>query len=564
MNLNLKISVKSTSSSSNQHIARPNMFPTVRRMSAMWSNIQDVSSVALSSIKDSNVQQLGNFTTGNANRQNQFSASFDRLSDEVILRIFSYLPHREVLRISTVCKRWLKVSSDSRLWSHVSLRPEVSGLHVTNADLLVNVIASRFGSSLKYIELPIELITHTILHELASKCPNLTQILLDFSTAMQLHDFNALYSFPTKLQTICICLSEVIFMEGFMRKIYNFINGLEVLHLIGTYERAVEHTEEESEEIYEVINIHKLRGAVPNLKIINLFGINFIDDSHVEAFASSCSDLEYLGLNFCSKFTGSSLQILIQKCKRLSSLMMQQTNLQDEHVMSVEWDKTNLRELDITGTELSGTSLIYLLTRVPALRYLSTGQQDGFTDQVLKEYLEKGNIKSLVAVDFDSNENLTDEILLHFVKCTGKNLRGLRLSGIPQLTEPFWLSILPVLSSIRILVMGMPVGCCQKIQQKVHIDSLIDAIANRCQDIQRLEVSWDSETLRFSDRSSKAVDLIRLKCLSLSCWVLSDGKYFEMVKSNFERADRRTVVRSSINCRVTLVYLLMHYKNLTF
>lgn len=232
--------------------------------------------------------------------------------------------------------------------------------------------------------------------------------------------------------------------------------------------------------------------------------------------------------------------------------------------MSVEWDKTNLKELDITGTELAEGSLIYLLTRAPALRYLSAGQQDGFTDRVLKEYLEKGNIKSLVAVDFDSNENLTDEIMLHFVKCIGPNLRGLRLSGIPQLTEPFWISILPVLRSIKILVMGMSVGCCQKIHQKIHIDSLIDAIANRCQFIQRLEVSWDSETLRFSDRSSKAVDLIRLKCLELGCWVLSDGKYFEMVKSNFERADRRTVVRSSINCRVTLVYLLMHYKNLVF
>lgn len=233
-------------------------------------------------------------------------------------------------------------------------------------------------------------------------------------------------------------------------------------------------------------------------------------------------------------------------------------------MVSVEWDKTNLKELDITGTELAESSLIFLLTRVPALRYLSAGQQDGFTDQVLKEYLEKGSIKSLVAVDFDSNENLTDEIMLHFVKCIGPNLKGLRLSGIPQLTEPFWISILPVLRQIKILVMGMSVGCCQKIHQKIHIDSLIDAIANRCQHIQRLEVSWDSETLRFSDRSSKAVDLIRLKCLELGCWVLSDGKYFEMVKSNFERADRRTVVRSSINCRVTLVYLLMHYRNLVF
>lgn len=309
------------------------MFPTARRMSAMWSNIQDVSSVALSSIKDSNANQqllTINNSLSNSNQLNNHaylksSASFDRLSDDVILRIFSYLPHKEILRISVVCKRWLKIASDSRLWSSVSLRPEVSGLHVTNTDLLVHIIGTRFGSSLKYIELPIELITHTILHELASKCPNLVQILLDFSTAMQLHDFNALYSFPTKLQTMCICLSEVIFMEGFMRKIYNFINGLEVLHLIGTYERAVEHEEEGSEEIYEVINIHKLKGHVKNLRIINLFGINFIDDSHVEAFASECSGLEFLGLNFCPKFNGSSLQVLLQKCKRLTSLLMQQT-----------------------------------------------------------------------------------------------------------------------------------------------------------------------------------------------------------------------------------------------
>lgn len=69
-----------------------------------------------------------------------------------------------------------------------------------------------------------------------------------------------------------------------MRKIYNFINGLEVLHLIGTYEKV----EEEEEEIYEVINVHKLKSATPNLRVINLYGINFIDDSHIDAFSSNC------------------------------------------------------------------------------------------------------------------------------------------------------------------------------------------------------------------------------------------------------------------------------------
>lgn len=128
---------------------------------------------------------------------------------------------------------------------------------------------------------------------------------------MQLHDFSEMQAFPTKLRYMCICLSEVIFMEGFMRKIYNFINGLEVsivgtyhsmmtnakihnstnkvLHLIGTYEKV----EEEEEEIYEVINVHKLKSATPNLRVINLYGINFIDDSHIDAFSSNCIQVRW-------------------------------------------------------------------------------------------------------------------------------------------------------------------------------------------------------------------------------------------------------------------------------
>lgn len=153
---------------------------------------------------------------------------------------------------------------------------------------------------------------------------------------MQLHDFSDMQAFPAKLRYLCICLSEVIFMEGFMRKIYNFINGLEVLHLVGTYEK----TDQEEEEIYEVVNIHKLKAATPNLRVINLYGINFIDDSHIDAFSSNCIQLECLAVNYCNKVSGSTLKTLFQRSKRLKCLLMNGTSLQSEHVMQVEWDKT--------------------------------------------------------------------------------------------------------------------------------------------------------------------------------------------------------------------------------
>jgi hypothetical protein len=67
----------------------------------------------------------------------------------------------------------------------------------------------------------------------------------------------------------------------YMQKYHMYINSC---FWTGTYEKV----EEEEEEIYEVINVHKLKSATPNLRVINLFGINFVDDSHIEAFSSNC------------------------------------------------------------------------------------------------------------------------------------------------------------------------------------------------------------------------------------------------------------------------------------
>lgn len=45
---------------------------------------------------------------------------------------------------------------------------------------------------------------------------------------------------------------------------------------------------------------------------------------------------------------------------------------------------------------------------------------------------------------------------------------------------------------------------------------------------------------------------------------ISDGRYYEIVKANFERADRTTVVRTTTCCRVSNYYLLQNYKDLIF
>lgn len=488
------------------------------------------------------------------------TGTIDKLPDKVLMKIFSYLSHREIIANTCVCKKWRTIAYDTKLWDAVSLRPEWHGLHVNSLDSLLYLISTRFAASLKYIEMPMDLITHPVLHELAEKCPNLTSMLLDFSTAMQLHDFNDMQAFPTKLRTMCICLSAVIFMEGFMRKIYNFINGLEVLHLVGTYEKA----DEEEEEIYEVINIHKLKSATPNLKVVNLYGINFVDDSHIEAFSSNCIQLECLAVNFCAKVNGSSLKILLSRCKKLKCLLMQQCSLISDQVMAAEWEKSSVSEIDVTATDLSTDCLIDLLTRIPSLRWVSAGQLDGFTDAVLKAWADRGNLKNLIALDLDLCDNLTEEGLYKFLARFGQNLRGLVLSGIPQCTDSLCSNVMPALKNIKILKMGLVEGLAYRLMGKIHVDGLLDNIARYGQNLERLELSWDPDSLRFSDKSQKAIDTMRVRCLHLKCLVLADGKYYEVVKANFERADRTTVVRTATNCSVSIVYLLSSYRDLIF
>lgn len=56
--------------------------------------------------------------------------TIETLPDKVLLQIFSYLSHKEILKCAQICKKWRMIAYDSRLWQVVSLRPSYEGLQV--------------------------------------------------------------------------------------------------------------------------------------------------------------------------------------------------------------------------------------------------------------------------------------------------------------------------------------------------------------------------------------------------------------------------------------------------
>lgn len=66
-----------------------------------------------------------------------------------------------------------------------------------------------------------------------------------------------------------------------------------------------------------------------------------------------------------------------------------------------------------------------------------------------------------------------------------------------------------LISCYRICVLGTANGWFLRIQSKVHIDQVIEGFAQNCSRLERLEIQWDPDTIRFSDKSNKFVDHIR-------------------------------------------------------
>jgi hypothetical protein len=94
-----------------------------------------------------------------------------------------------------------------------------------------------------------------------------------------------------------------------------------------------------------------------------------------------------------------------------------------------------LQELDITATDLSSECLIDMLTRITTLKFLCAGQINGFNDSVLKAWMESGTCKSLISLDLDASDNLSDEILAKFITRYGVNLQACILSGMSHITD---------------------------------------------------------------------------------------------------------------------------------
>lgn len=58
-------------------------------------------------------------------------------------------------------------------------------------------------------------------------------------------------------------------------------------------------------------------------------------------------------------------------------------------------------------------------------------------------------LRSLISLDLDSSDNLSDEALGKFLHRHGQQLSAICLSGMPHITDQLWMSVLPILTNAK-------------------------------------------------------------------------------------------------------------------
>lgn len=224
-------------------------------------------------------------------------------------------------------------------------------------------------------------------------------------------------------------------------------------------------------------------------QVINLYGIFFVDDNHIEILAAGCIHLECLALNFCTRVKGASFKSLLQRCRQLQCLLLQNTgrmieerlsslhdlvlsrhfltnrhwryrddqcwlgNLGDQWTRSfLDGIKRNLPSESICShaqIELSRRAQLRWLHRSSKVILFSLGNAHVTLDQVLDLLIDQSKLTNLRVIDLSNTVNLNFDNVFTFLKRHGRQLRGLSYGGNPKITEQFWINAIRHLKNIR-------------------------------------------------------------------------------------------------------------------
>lgn len=304
------------------------------------------------------------------------------LDEGTLVKIFSYLPIRDLVRASKVCKLWNRLSYDRLLWKIVDLKCFYRSL--IDPITFQTQAFTRFAGKVNCLDLSGFTLTEETVGALATYCKELRVLKLKsvkFATLSNgvctgNHSRNNIM-FPGNLEYL-----DIRFSHG-NPQVYKAIAGqlsnVKWLGLCDPFFRAASSNG----------GLEKIIDGMKRLEKLDLSHCLLLQDKQLMGFAR-CSNLKVLSVRRCSFLTGSFVENFLESCTKLKTLILDGISLDDETLQRITWQYSSLRHLElgwcplVTPTGLK--TALPRIARIQTLEYLglcAIGSGKALNDEIL-------------------------------------------------------------------------------------------------------------------------------------------------------------------------------------
>ncbi|XP_013406968.1 S-phase kinase-associated protein 2 isoform X2 [Lingula anatina] len=325
---------------------------------------------------------------------------FVKLSDEIILNIFTWLPKCMLVKCARVCKRWKGLCFDESLWKRLDmaskvLKPGVLGRILNRGVRVLRLAKAEVNSPLfinkpvdfpdlgltrvQYLDLSMTVVSEAGLEELLGRCKSLRKLSLEHCA---LNDKICGYISENKLlEVLNLSMCQGITKDG-LKAIGRQCQRLEALNIAWIQpSKEVVDTVVTSltrgllklnfsgcRELLSDENVLQLVTTCPHLRELDLSDSTFLSPAAVECVADNLRGLEYVAFSRCYQIPPNTF-VCLNHLVTLLALdvfgMMKESSLENlrESMSQIEINKYHFSSIARPTTGIRRTSVWGLRVR---------------------------------------------------------------------------------------------------------------------------------------------------------------------------------------------------------
>ncbi|CAG9759896.1 unnamed protein product [Ceutorhynchus assimilis] len=321
---------------------------------------------------------------------------FDTLSDQQVIKIFTYLNSIDLSTVAQVCRRFDALAWTPSLWRTIIIEgeyisgdkaikgvlrqlcgqdrigacPTVERVHIRNGARICDktlVLLSKRCPELRHLQIQGCMgVTNNALFEIATRCANLQH--LDVAGCMNISyiSVNAVADVNRRMQlqyldlTDCVAIQDIglrIIVQNcpllaflYLRRCFNITDaGLKYVPSFcsGLRELSVSDCSKITD-----FGLYELAKLGPMLRYLSVAKCDQVSDAGLKVIARKCYKLRYLNARGCEAVSDDAITVVARSCTRLRALDIGKCDVSDAGLRALAESCPNLKKLSIRNCEL--------------------------------------------------------------------------------------------------------------------------------------------------------------------------------------------------------------------